>query len=104
MFSKKESVLVDELTAFSSGIFNDSAKYQVSGPDAATIQSAVQDFVLKRTIWNTPATRNIGTLEAKNASKSAALGICRVFYRQIAGNAGISDEDKLLIFVQPLNF
>src|SRR5687768_3352781 len=103
MFSQKEAVLVDQLNAFSGGISASPSLYQVSSPDAAAIAAAVEDFIQKRTAWNTPATHNPGSLEAKNASKASALGICRVFYRQIAANVGISDEDKVLIGVLPLN-
>ena len=104
MFSKKEAVLVDELLAFSGGIYGNHALYQVSQPDSVTIKNAVDDFIAKRTIWNTPATRTIGSYEAKQASKIGAVGICRSFYGLIQQNGGISNEDKLLIGVTPLNY
>ena len=103
MFSQREAELVDQLTAFASGISADNAKYQVSVPDAVAIQAAVDEFIQKRTVWNTPSTHNPTTYEAKQAAKASALGICRVFYRQIQGNVGISDEDKIAIGVLPLN-
>ena len=55
MFAKKESVLINELTAFTTGISADNAKYQVSAPDAATMQAAVDDFKAKYTIWHNPS-------------------------------------------------
>src|SRR3712207_6785542 len=103
MFSQKEAELVDQLTAFASGISADNGKYQVTVPDAVAIQAAVDEFLAKRTIWNNPPTRNPTSLEAKEASKASALGICRVFYRQIQNNVGISDTDKVAIGVLPLN-
>jgi hypothetical protein len=103
MFSRTESVLVEQLPVFANGILANYGVYQVTLPDANACVSAVNDFVAKRAVWLNPATRTIGSLEAKDASKASALGICRVFYRQIQGNVGISNEDKLLIGVTPLN-
>src|SRR5688572_8803937 len=102
-FSRRESELVVQLPVFSDGIAANLGLYQVSAPDSGSISAAVQDFIAKYAIWNNPATRTVGTLEAKNASKSSALGICRVFYRQIQINNGISDEAKVLINVTPLS-
>src|SRR5689334_12037274 len=103
MFSKKDSELVVQLPVFANGIAANIAKYQVSLPDANAMVSAVNDYLAKYSAWNDPATRTAATLEQKSASKASALGICRVFYRQIAGNVGISDADKVLIGVTPLN-
>ena len=102
-FSQKESELVVQLPVFAAGIAANIALYQVSQADADAIAAAVDDFVEKHAAWNNPATRTIGTLEAKDAAKFAALGICRVFYRQVQVNQGISNESKLLIGVTPLN-
>src|SRR3954454_15468331 len=101
-FSHREPELVAQLPVFANGIAANIGLYQVSLPDSDAISAAVDEFVDKYTIWNNPATRTIGSLEAKNASKASALGICRVFYRQIQINNGISNEDKLLIHVTPL--
>jgi hypothetical protein len=103
MFSDREPQLVDELGVFSLGLVNDSALYQVSTADAAGVRAAVLDFIAKRNIWIDPAQRTVNSLDDKNASKASALGICRVFYRQIAGNIGISNAAKNAIGVKPLN-
>lgn len=102
-FSHKESELVVQLPVFANGLAANVGLYQVTVPDAVACVSAADDFVAKYTVWNNPATRTIGSLEAKDASKASALGICRVFYRQIQINNGISNENKLLIGVTPLS-
>src|SRR5687767_10594771 len=102
-FSHREPELVVQLPVFADGIAANTGLYQVSVPDSNSISEAVQDFVLKYAVWNNPATRTVGSLEAKAASKASALGICRVFYRQIQLNNGISNESKVLIGVVPLS-
>lgn len=102
-FSKKESELVTQLGVFADGIAGNLGVYQIQQPDSDAISAAVDQFIADYGIWNNPATRNVASLDAKNASKSGALGICRVFYRQIQNNNGISDGDKELIGVTPLN-
>ena len=102
-FSRKEWELVVQLPVFADGIAANPGLYQVTAPDAAACVAAVNDFVAKYAAWNNPATRTIGTLEAKDAAKASALGICRVFYRQIQINNGITNENKLLIGVTPLS-
>ena len=102
-FSNKESVLVDQLQAFAAGITADPGLYLLSEPDALTIQTAVDLFLAARVVANTPATRNVGSIDEKEAKKASALGVCRGFYRQIQNSSGISNEAKLLIGVLPLN-
>ncbi len=102
-FSKKESELVVQLPVFADGIAANVSLYQLTQPDADAISAAVQEFVEKYAVWNNPATRTSGSLEAKDASKFSALGICRVFYRQIQINNGISNENKVNIGVTPLS-
>jgi hypothetical protein len=102
-FSQKESVLVDQLQAFAAGISANPGLYLVSVPDSVTIQTAVDLFLAARVVANTPATRNVGSIDEKDARKASALGVCRNFYRQIQNSAGISNEAKLLIGVLPLN-
>ena len=88
-FSRKESELVVQLPVFADGIAANISLYQMTQPDSDAISAAVEEFVEKYTVWNNPATRTAGSLEAKDAAKFAALGICRVFYRQIQ----INDRD-----------
>jgi hypothetical protein len=102
-FSRKESVLVEQLPVFANGIAADIGLYQVSQPDSDAISAAVSEFLAKRAIWIAPSTRTPEALEEKDASKASALGICRVFYRQIQGNNGIADSAKVAIGVSPLN-
>jgi hypothetical protein len=102
-FSQKEQTLVDQLTTFSDGISNDPGLYQMGQPDADAIAQAVSQFIAARTIAVNPATRNVGTIDEKDAKKASALGICRVYYRQIQNNNGVSNDDKLLIGVLPFN-
>ena len=102
-FSQKESELVLQLQAFAGGISADPGLYLLGTPDALTIQTAVDLFLAARVVANTPATRNVGTIDEKEARKASALGVCRGFYRQIQNSSGISNEAKLLIGVLPLN-
>ena len=102
-FGKKDSELVVQLPVFANGLLANYGLYQVTLPDANACVTAVTNFTTAYTVWNNPATRTAGALEAKEATKSSALGICRVFYRQVQLNNGVSNEDKLLIGVTPLN-
>jgi hypothetical protein len=102
-FSRKEAVLALQLQTFASGIFADPSRFGVATPDALSIKSAVDNFLALRVIANTPATRNVGSIDAKDAGKASALGICGVFYRQIQNSNGVSNDDKLLVGVMPFN-
>jgi hypothetical protein len=102
-FSNKEAVLVNELQVFATGISGNAALYFVSTPDSVTIVNAVNAFLAARIVANAPATRNVGSIDDKEAKKASALGVCRGFYRQIQNSSGISNEAKLLIGVLPLN-
>lgn len=102
-FSHREPELITQLPVFASGIAANIGLYQVSQPDSDAISTAVDEFVAKYTVWNNPATRTAGNLEAKNASKFSALSLCRVFYRAIQLNNGISNEAKVDIGVTPLS-
>ena len=102
-FSNREPELVVQLPVFANGLANNTGLYQVSQPEADTCVSAVDEFVAKYNAWHNPATRTPGALEAKNASKFSALSVCRVFYRAIQLNNGISNEAKVEIGVTPLS-
>ena len=80
-FSQRESELVDELQAFAGGISADPGLYLLGAPDALTIQTSVDQFLAARVVANTPATRNVGSIDDKDAKKASALGVCRGFYR-----------------------
>ena len=102
-FPRKEDELAVALTTFANGIEANYALYQVSEPDSVAIKTAVDNFIAARNVALNPATRNTGSIDAKDAMKASALGICRVFYRQIQVNVGVDNEDKLLIGVKPLS-
>jgi hypothetical protein len=102
-FSDREPILRTQLPVFADGIAANISLYQVTQPDSDAISAAVNEFVDKYEIWNNPATRNVDSLNDKNAAKASALGICRVFYRQIQINNGIDDGAKEVIFVTPLS-
>jgi hypothetical protein len=102
-FSKKESVLVTQLATFANTIAANIALYQVSQPDSNAISAAVADFAARYAIWQDPAQRTVDSLDDKNNAKASALGICAVFYKQIQINNGISNGDKEVIHVTPLN-
>jgi hypothetical protein len=102
-FSKKESELITQLPTFANGIAANIGIYQVSQPEADTCVAAVEDFVAKYNAWHNPATRTPGALEAKNAALFSALSVCRVFYRAIQLNNGISNEAKVEVGVTPFS-
>ncbi len=102
-FSDREPELRNQLPVFAGGIAGNIALYQVSQPDSDAISAAVNLFVAKYTICTDPTTRTVDTINEKNAAKSSALGICRVFYRQIQFNNGISDAAKEAINVTPIS-
>jgi hypothetical protein len=102
-FPRKESELVVALPTFGNGIAANTALYQVGIPDSISIQAAVSDFLAARAVAVNPATRTVGSIDLKDAKMASALGICRVFYRQIQNNVGVSNDDKLLIGVTPLS-
>lgn len=102
-FSRKEPELFNQLRVFAEGIAANPGLYQITVPDSVAITAAVNDFRTKYTIWNTPTTRNVDTLDAKDASMASVLGICRVFYKQIQNNNGIDNGAKEAIFVTPLS-
>jgi hypothetical protein len=102
-FSNREPELITQLPTFANGLAANVGLYQVSQPEADTCVAAVEDFLLKYNTWHNPATRTPGALEAKNASKFSALSVCRVFYRAIQLNNGISNEAKVDIGVTPFS-
>ena len=102
-FSKRESELITQLPTFANGLAANIGLYQVSQADADTCVAAVDEFIAKRAVWNTPTTRTTPNLEAKNAAKFSALSVCRVFYRAIQLNNGISNEAKVAVGVLPLS-
>jgi hypothetical protein len=102
-FSQKEPELANQLQVFAAGISANPALYLVTEPDALTIQNAVDAFLEALAVANNPATRNVGTIDEKEARKASALGVCRGFYRQIQNSSGVSNDAKLLIGVLPLN-
>ena len=99
-FSRRESELADQLQVFADGIAANWSVYQVSQADANTISTAVAAFIDARAVAVNPATRNVGTIDLKDAKKASARGICASFYRLIQNNNGISNEDKLLIGIR----
>jgi hypothetical protein len=100
---RRESDLVTWMQVFAAGIAASPGRYQMSLPDSATIDSAVSAYAAAVAAANNPATRNVGTVDAKAAQRSNAAGVCGLFYGLIQRNAGISNESKLLIGVSPIN-
>src|SRR5687768_4778487 len=90
------------MTSFRDGIRADVGKYFVTQGDSDTITSAVDAFLAARIVANNPATRTVRTVDAKNAQRVNAEGVCRTFYGLIQRNNGISNDDKLAIGVTPL--
>jgi hypothetical protein len=100
---RNEDGLAIWMPVFAAGISTNASLYGIAIPDAATIQSAVDQFISARTIALNPATRNVGTIDEKDVKKASALGVCRLFYSDIQRNNGVSNDDKLLIGVTPLS-
>jgi hypothetical protein len=101
MFSGTDAHVLQKLQTFATGIAAAPATYFVSAPDATSITNAVNGFDTALTTAVTPATRNVGSVAAKDNSRAAAVALCRQYAILIKYNAGISDESKLLIGVKP---
>ena len=91
------------MVTFGSGIESDMSAYQLGSADVATINTAVNAYAAALAISSDPSTRNAGTVAAKTAARRSATGICRQYAILIKNNAGISDQNKLDIGVNPVN-
>lgn len=101
--SDKDPELLVQLPVFANGIAADVGRFQLSNADAQAMLSAVNRYVQRCAVWRDPATRTSTACTAKDAARISALGICRVFYRLIQLNQGISNASKLAIGVTPLS-
>jgi hypothetical protein len=77
--------------------------YQISGPEAAGIQSAVDAADAAYQDALDPAQRTPAIVDLKDQMRNSALQLCRQFAQMIRLNQGIPDEDKILAGVRPIN-
>lgn len=91
------------MQAFSGGISQNFALYQLTQADAEGIAAAVQSFAEAYDILKFPQQRNKVTVAAKDDARTAAEQICRQFAIQIKFNAAIGDPAKIDIGVRPVN-
>ena len=91
------------MQTFSAALSANPALYMLTGPDAATVASAVGAFDSALTLSSDPNTRTPVNIALKDDTRTAAEQICRQFAILIKFNAGISDPDKIAIGVRPVN-
>src|SRR5688572_5553883 len=89
--------------AFANGISANPALYMLTAAQAASILTAVNDFVDALLVASTESTRTKPTIIAKDNARSIAETLCRQYAGLIKPNTGISDEDKVAIGVRPIN-
>ena len=77
--------------------------YMVSTPDVNAISAAVDDFIAKLTVVQSPDGRNKTTTAQKNDSRAGAVAICGQYVRLIKSNAGIDDSAKISAGINPGN-
>jgi hypothetical protein len=77
--------------------------YMVSAADVSAISAAVDDFIAKLAVVQTPDGRNKTTTAQKNDARAGAIAICAQFVRLIKSNAGIDDAAKIAAGINPGN-
>lgn len=77
--------------------------YMLTAAQAASILTAVNDYVAKLAIADNELTRNKQTVADKDDARAATEALCRQYAMLIKENAGITDGDKLVIGVRPIN-
>src|SRR5262245_35534077 len=82
---------------------SDPARGAISPAQAADVAASVLGYSTALDVAKNPATRTKGTIEAKRTLKSSAEQICRQVAMLIRNNAGVSDEDKLDLGINPIN-
>jgi hypothetical protein len=88
---------------FASNISANFATYMLTAAQAASIQSVVDSFVDKLAISSNEATRTKQSVADKDDARSICENLCRAYAILIKDNTGISDGDKLIIGVRPIN-
>jgi hypothetical protein len=88
---------------FANTISGNPPQWMLTAAQALSIQNAVDDFVAKKIIANTELTRNKQTIADKDDARSIAETMCRQYAMMIKDNIGITDGDKLLVGVRPIN-
>lgn len=82
---------------FSTLITASPATYGLVTADAVTIQAANDAYAAAQAVVDSPATKTVTTVAAKNAAKNSATGIYRTYASQIRINPGVSNSDKLAL-------
>jgi hypothetical protein len=77
--------------------------YQVSAAESASIQSTVDAADAAYQDALDPEQRTPAVVAIKDETRNAALQLCRQFAQQIRLNQGISNDDKILAGVRPIN-
>lgn len=77
--------------------------YMLTAAQAASIQGVVDVFVAKLAIAQNELTRTKQTIADKDDARSIAENLIREYAIDIKNNEGITDGDKLVIGVRPIN-
>ena len=88
---------------FAAVLVAEPARYMLTPAEAASINTAVQEFIDALFIATGEQTRNKGTVAAKDDARHIAQTLCRQYAMIIKDNLGISDEDKIYVGVRPIN-
>jgi len=88
---------------FASNISADPGLYMLSVAQAASIQTAVDQFDAAFVTANNELTRTKPTITAQDNARSIAETMIRQYAAMIKPNTGITDDDKLAIGVRPIN-
>lgn len=71
--------------------------YGITAPDAATVQTAADDFATAYAISTAPTTRSPTTVQTTITARNTGVQIIRTYARQILANAGVADADKVAL-------
>lgn len=100
---RRDANALQWMIAFSTGISQNPALYELTEADSESIAQAVQEFQQALAVSTFKATRTEETVNQKNIKRNAATDLCRNYAIGIKYNEGIDDSSKIAIGVRPVN-
>lgn len=88
---------------FRDNINSDPPRFGLTPSDAAAITVVVDDYETKRALAVNEQTRTKLTIADKVDARAVAEQLCRQYAIQIKNAAGVTDGDKLIVGVRPIN-
>jgi len=92
---KTEGGLRDWTANFSALITANPSTYGLMASDATAIAALVNAYAAALTVAVDPATKNKGTVAAKDSAKAAMLAVVRRYAQVIKLNDGVTNQEKL---------